>query len=109
MHADDMLALVTRRYDMEEDSQPQVTSSQPQLPSPFPPQLEMGATPDMQTLLQTLMTLTTELQQARTEIANLNEQLNSKQQHQPPPVSPITLEDDFPALPVSNFKKPRET
>ncbi|KAG0821584.1 hypothetical protein G6F18_011812 [Rhizopus arrhizus] len=104
MHADDMLALVTRRYDMEEDSQPQVTSSQPQLPSPFPPQLEMGATPDMQTLLQTLMTLTTELQQARTEIANLNEQLNSKQQHQPPPVSPITLEDDFPALPVSKYQ-----
>ncbi|KAG1513814.1 hypothetical protein G6F46_005503 [Rhizopus delemar] len=116
MHADDMLALVTRRNDMEEDSQPptvvpqpQVTSSQPQLPSPFPPQLEMGATPDMQTLFQMLMTLTTELQQARTEIAKLKEQLNVKQQHQPPPVSPINLEDDFPALPVSNFKKPRET
>ncbi|KAG1318924.1 hypothetical protein G6F62_012099 [Rhizopus arrhizus] len=111
MHADDMLALVTRRYDMEEDSQPpaitsqpQDTPSQPQLPSPFPPQLEMGATPDMQTLFQMLMTLTTELQQARTEIANLKEQLNSKQQHQPPPVSPITLEDDFPALPVSKYQ-----
>ncbi|KAG0922083.1 hypothetical protein G6F30_014138 [Rhizopus arrhizus] len=111
MHADDMLALVTRRYDMKEDSQPpaiasqpQVTSSQPQLPSPFPPQLEMGATPDMQTLFQMLMTLTTELQQARTEIANLKEQLNSKQQHQPPPVSSITLEDDFPALPVSKYQ-----
>jgi hypothetical protein len=66
-----MLALVTRQYDMEEDSQPpiiasqsQVTSSQPQLPSPFPSQLEMGATLDMQTLFQMLMTLTTELQQA---------------------------------------------
>lgn len=111
MHADDMLALVTRRNDMEEDSQPptivpqpQVTSSQPQLPSPFPPQLEMGATPDMQTLFQMLMTLTTELQQARTEIAKLKEQLNVKQQHQPPPVSPINLEDYFPALPVSKYQ-----
>lgn len=110
-HADDMLALVTRRNDMEEDSQPptivsqpQVTSSQPQLPSPFPPQLEMGATPDMQTLFQMLMTLTTELQQARTEVAKLKEQLNVKQQHQPPPVSPINLEDDFPALPVSKYQ-----
>lgn len=64
MHADDMLAFVTRRYDMEEDSQPQVTSSQSQLPSQLPPQLEMGATPDMQTLFQMLMTLTTELKQA---------------------------------------------
>ncbi|KAG0805936.1 hypothetical protein G6F29_000219 [Rhizopus arrhizus] len=111
MHADDMLALVTCWYDMEEDSQlpaiasqPQVTSTQPQLPSPFPPQLEMGATPDMQTLFQMHMTLTTELQQARTEIANLKEQLNGKQQHQPHPVSPITLEDDFPALPVSKYQ-----
>ncbi|KAG0945126.1 hypothetical protein G6F29_002425 [Rhizopus arrhizus] len=85
-------------------SQPQVASSQPQLPSPFSPQLEMDATLDMQTLFQMLMTLTTELQQARTEIANLKEQLNVKQQHQPPSVSPITLEDDFPTLPVSEYQ-----
>ncbi|KAG1457044.1 hypothetical protein G6F56_006698 [Rhizopus delemar] len=85
-------------------SQPQVTSSQPQLPSPFPPQLEMGATPDMQTLFQMLMTLTTELQQARTEIANLKEQLNVKQQQQLSPAPPINLEDDFPALPVSKYQ-----
>lgn len=104
MHADDMLALVTHRYDMEEDSQPQVTSSQSQLPSQLPPQLEMGATPDMQTLFQMLMTLTTELKQARTEIANLKEQLNVQLQNQPPPVSPITLEDDFPAIPVSKYQ-----
>ncbi|KAG1438256.1 hypothetical protein G6F56_012715 [Rhizopus delemar] len=50
-----------------------VTSSQPQQPSPFPPQFEIGATLDMQTLFQMLMTLITELQQARTEIANLKE------------------------------------
>ncbi|KAG1454594.1 hypothetical protein G6F57_015473 [Rhizopus arrhizus] len=64
----------------------------------------MDATLDMQTLFQMLMTLTTELQQARTEIANLKEQLNVKQQHQPPSVSPITLEDDFPTLPVSEYQ-----
>ena len=64
----------------------------------------MGTTLDMQTLFQMLMTLTTELQQARTEIANLKEQLNVKQQHQPPSVSPITLEDDFPTLPVSEYQ-----
>ncbi|KAG1389998.1 hypothetical protein G6F60_013137 [Rhizopus arrhizus] len=58
----------------------------------------------MQTLFQMLMTLTIELQQARTEIANLKEQLNVKQQHQPPSVSPITLEDDFPTLPVSEYQ-----
>ncbi|KAG1038848.1 hypothetical protein G6F43_012626 [Rhizopus delemar] len=99
-----MLALVTRRNDMEEDSQPPTIVPQPRLPSPFPPQLEMGATPDMQTLFQMLMTLTTELQQARAEISKLKEQLNVKQQHQPPPVSPINLEDDFPALPVSKYQ-----
>lgn len=120
MHATDMLALVTLPVDMEEDSQlsaidsqlPDLDSqlpdveSQPQGTSSQPPpsQFEMGATPDMQTLFKMLMTLTTELQLARTEIANLKAQLDNKQQRQPPAVSSITLEEDFPALPVSNYQ-----
>lgn len=111
-HAIDMLELVTRPIAMDEDSQSSTIDSQlpdtaslPQGPSSQPTltQPETNVTPDMQTLFKMLMTLTSELQLARTEIATLKQQLNDKQQHPSTTVHPTISEEEFPALPTSKF------
>ncbi|CEP20194.1 hypothetical protein [Parasitella parasitica] len=94
MHADDMLALVTRPVDMEEDSQPLAIDSQlSALDSQLP---DVESQPPFTSSQPPLSQFELEL--------NLKEQLNDKQQRQLSTVTPNTLQEDFPALLVPNYQ-----
>ena len=100
MHADVMFALVTRPCQTEGNSRPiptdhnhQLLSSQPLIP----PQLDpTTTTPDMCTLFQMILALTTELQQARQDLVDLQKQLKERPRTQSS--APTIGDAAFPAL-----------